>query len=259
MSKSGALIVGEGDAKRRVAILRRDGKNPGLFWLGGFKSDMTGSKACAIDALGTTLGVQVTRFDYSGHGASSGDFLDGSISQWLEDALAVFDTTKGRQIIVGSSMGGWLALLLNKALLARNDQRVHALVLIAPAVDMTEDLMRTHFSPQELHDLHALGRVEQASDYSDEPYVLTQKLIQDGALHLLFGKGAIRTDCPVTILQGGQDTDIPPSHALKLLSHLTSDPVVFTLIPDGDHSLSRAQDLAHLEGVLTRLVMGTLA
>jgi pimeloyl-ACP methyl ester carboxylesterase len=241
---------------RDIAVLRRAGGGPGLFWLGGFKSDMIGSKAGALDTLGAELGLGVTRFDYSGHGVSGGDFLDGTISVWLEDALAVFATTEGPQIVVGSSMGGWLALLLNKTLRESGAHRVAAIVLIAPAVDMTEDLMRATFSPQELHDLHAKGRVEQPSDYSDEPYVLTEKLISDGAKHLLFGKGSIVTGCPVAILQGGRDPDVPPDHALKLLSHLTQDPVTFTLIPDGDHRLSRDQDLEKLKDTVTRLAKG---
>jgi pimeloyl-ACP methyl ester carboxylesterase len=242
--------VGTGAEAREIAIAARAGKSPGLFWLGGFKSDMEGSKALALDALGGEHGLAVTRFDYSGHGQSGGEFLDGSISDWLEDALEVFRTTEGPQIVIGSSMGGWLALLLNRALRQAGEDRVAGIVLIAPAVDMTEDLMRATFTPAELHDLHNKGRVEQPSDYSDEPYVLTEKLIVDGAQHLLFGEGSIETGCPVHILQGGQDTDVPPEHALKLLSHLTLDPVTFTLIPDGDHRLSRDEDLEKLKAVV---------
>jgi len=165
----------------------------------------------------------------------------------------VFATTEGPQIVVGSSMGGWLALLLNKALRAQGDDRVRAIVLIAPATDMTRDLMRDSFTDAELADLWEKGRVEQPSDYSDEPYVLTKALIEDGESHLLFG-GPIRTHCPVAILQGGKDTDVPPAHALKLVSHLISDPVTFTLIPDGDHRLSREADLEKLGQTVMRLV-----
>lgn len=246
------LDVGHGDAVRAIATLMRPGRSPGLFWLGGFRSDMTGSKAQAIDALGAERGWAVTRFDYSGHGVSGGDFLDGTISRWLEEALAVFAITSGPQIVIGSSMGGWLALLLARALHQRGDTRVKALVLIAPAVDMTRDLMRDTFSDAELADLWEKGRVEQPSDYSDEPYVLTRGLIEDGDQHLLF-KGPIRTHCPVAILQGGKDTDVPPAHALKLVSHLVSDPVTFTLIPDGDHRLSRDADLDLLRQAIVRL------
>ncbi len=248
------IFVGEDAARRVIAVLRRPGSAPGLFWLGGFKSDMTGSKAAALDALGAEMGLMVTRFDYSGHGVSGGDFEGGTISRWLEEALAVFALTTGEQIVVGSSMGGWLALLVNKALRARGENQVRALVLIAPATDMTEDLMRATFSPEQLHDLHARGRIEQPSDYSDEPYVLTEKLIVDGTRHLMMGKGSIVTGCPVAILQGGRDTDVPVSHALKLLSHLALDPVSFTLVPDGDHRLSRPEDLARLKETVRRLV-----
>ena len=246
------ILVGEGAAERKIAVLQRDGTSPGLFWLNGFKSDMRGSKAEALDAFGAETGLAVTRFDYSGHGVSGGDFLDGTISRWLEEALAVFALTTGEQIVVGSSMGGWLAFLLNKALRERGETRVKALVLIAPAVDMTEDLMRETFTPVELHQLHATGRVEKPSEYSDEPYVLTERLIVDGTRHLLMGKGSIVTGCPVAILQGGKDVDVPVSQALKLLSHLTLDPVTFTLVPDGDHRLSREEDLKRLTETVRR-------
>lgn len=248
----GEIKLGAGETVRSVAFQTREGRAPGLFWLGGFKSDMEGSKALTLDALGAELGLAVTRFDYSGHGVSGGDFLDGTISRWLDEALAVFEQqTESEQIVIGSSMGGWLALLLNRALRDKGAARVKALVLIAPAVDMTEDLMRATFTPREIEDLENKGRVEQPSDYSDEPYVLTRNLIEDGAKHLLFGK-SIETGCPVAILQGGQDTDVPQAHALKLVSHLLHDPVTLTLIPDGDHRLSREEDLERLKATVTR-------
>lgn len=252
-AQSHTLSVGTGADARDIAMLQRQGASPGLFWLGGFRSDMDGTKAQALDTLGAREGLCVTRFDYSGHGRSGGAFLDGTISRWLEEALAVFASTTGPQIVVGSSMGGWLALLLNRALHAKGETRVQALVLIAPAADMTRDLMRDTFTDAELADLWEKGRVEQPSDYSDEPYVLTRKLIEDGDSHLLFG-GPIRTHCPVAILQGGKDTDVPPAHALKLVSHLVSDPVTFTLIPEGDHRLSRDSDLETLRQTVMRLI-----
>jgi len=248
-----AITIGSGDQAREIAMIARKGKAPGLFWLGGFKSDMAGSKAQALDSFGAEQGLGVTRFDYSGHGLSGGVFLEGTISRWLEEALAVFARTEGEQIVIGSSMGGWLALLVNRALRAQGIDRVRALVLIAPATDMTRDLMRDTFTDSELADLWEKGRVEQPSDYSDEPYILTRALIEDGDNHLLFGS-PIRTHCPVSILQGGQDTDVPPAHALKLVSHLISDPVTFTLIPDGDHRLSRDQDLEKFKQTVLRLV-----
>jgi pimeloyl-ACP methyl ester carboxylesterase len=253
MSSPGRIMVGEGRARREIAVLMRQGGEPGLFWLGGYRSDMTGSKAGALDAFGARHGLAVTRFDYSGHGQSGGDFLDGTISRWLEEALAVFALTAGPQIVVGSSMGGWLALLLNRALRERGDERIRGLILIAPAVDMTEDLMRATFTRKELKSLEERGLVEQPSEYSDEPYPITRALIEDGAQHLMFGRG-IETGCPVTILQGGKDKDVPREHAMKLVQHLLSDPVTFTLVPDGDHRLSRAEDIATLEAALERAV-----
>ena len=247
------LTVGSGAAAREIAMLKRPGGPPGLFWLGGYRSDMVGGKATALDAFGAARGLAVTRFDYSGHGLSGSDFLAGTISRWLEEALAVFATTTGPQIVVGSSMGGWLALLLNRALRATANPQVQALILVAPAVDMTEELMRKTFTKKELESLRERGLVEQPSEYSDQPYSITLELIEDGTRHLLFGK-SIETGCPVTILQGGRDQDVPKEHALRLLSHLLSDPVTFTLIPDGDHRLSRDEDLRLLEAAVARAI-----
>jgi pimeloyl-ACP methyl ester carboxylesterase len=249
LAESESLELGDRD----IAVLRRGGRNPGLIWLSGFRSDMTGSKAAAIDAFGASHGLAVTRFDYSGHGRSGGDFLDGTISRWLEEALAVFATTSGPQVVIGSSMGGWLALLLNRALRESGSDRVKALILIAPAVDMTEELMHKTFTKRELKSLKERGVVEQPSEYSAEPYPITAGLIEDGTRHLLLGSGIV-TGCPVTILQGGRDPDVPKEHALKLLSHLLSDPVTFTLVPDGDHRLSRPEDLKLLEAAVDRAI-----
>jgi pimeloyl-ACP methyl ester carboxylesterase len=245
------IVVGEGEAVRQIAMLVREGSTPGILWLSGFRSEMTGNKARALDAFGAANGMAVTRFDYSGHGKSGGDFLDGTISRWLEETLAVFDTTSGPQIVVGSSMGGWIALLLARALIERGTSRLKALILIAPGVDMTEDLMRGEFTPEDYDTLTREGVLLQPSQYSDEPYPITSKLIEDGMHHLLFG-GVIETGCPVTILQGGRDPDVPQEHALKLVAHLLFDPVTLTLIPDGDHRLSREQDLRLLETAVRR-------
>ena len=253
MAETRRISVGDAGHRRDIALLARPGASPGLFWLGGYRSDMLGSKASALDAFGAQRGLAVTRFDYSGHGQSGGDFLAGTISRWLEEALAVFATTTGPQVVVGSSMGGWLALLLNRALRERGEARVGALVLIAPAVDMTEDLMLATFTRKERRALDETGLVEQPSDYSDEPYPITRALIEDGRRHLLFGRG-ITAGCPVTILQGGVDRDVPREHAMKLVQHLLADPVTFTLIPDGDHRLSRDEDLRVLEAALGRAV-----
>jgi len=242
------LTVGD----RPIAIERRPGRQPGLVWLGGFRSDMTGAKASAVDQFGAEHGLAVTRFDYSGHGQSGGDFNFGTISRWLEESLEVFDTTAGPQILIGSSMGGWLALLVIRALRQRGIERVIGLVLIAPATDMTE-LMLAQMPKKYRKLLDQQGFVEEPSAYSPEPYRINATLIEDGKHHLLFGR-AIETGCPVTILQGARDKDVPKEHALKLVQHLVTDPVTLTLIPDGDHRLSRPEDLA----LLARSIEGLL-
>lgn len=247
------LEIGSGPDARRIAVLRRAGAAPGLFWLGGYRSEMTGSKAMALDAFGAERGLAVTRFDYSGHGQSGGDFLSGTISRWLEETLAVFATTNGPQVVIGSSMGGWLALLAARELNRQGSGRVKALILIAPAVDMTEELMLKGFSKKEMKALQQKGLVEQPSEYASDPYPITARLIEDGRRHLLFGRG-IDVGAPVTILQGGRDPDVPREHAMKLVQHLLTDPVTFTLVPDGDHRLSREQDLALLRAAVARAV-----
>ena len=247
------VTVGSGAQAREIAVLQRPGTAPGIFWLGGYRSEMVGAKAAALDALGAAEGHGVTRFDCSGHGQSGGDFLDGTISRWLEEALAVFVLTEGPQVVVGSSMGGWLALLLNRALRKTGIERVQALVLIAPAVDMTEALMRSQFTVVEHDAMATRGCIEQPSQYSADPYPITRKLIEDGGRHLLFGAG-IETGCPVTVLQGGKDPDVPKAHALRLMQHLLTDPATLTLIPDGDHRLSRPQDLLVLEAAVRRAI-----
>jgi pimeloyl-ACP methyl ester carboxylesterase len=246
------IPVGTGEAMRDIAMQQRKGQAPGLFWLGGYRSDMEGSKALALDALGEEHGLGVTRFDYSGHGISGGSFDEGTISRWLEEAEAVLATTQGPQIVVGSSMGGWIALLLARNLLRRG-ARLHGLVLVAPAPDMTHELMLKDFTPGEHEALQNVGYVDQPSQYSDVPYRITRGLIEDGASHLLLGK-VIETGCPVTILQGGQDPDVPQAHAIRLTTHLLHDPVTLTLIPDGDHRLSRPEDLERLKAAVLALL-----
>ena len=244
------VSVGSGAASRDVAVLRRPGAAPGLFWLGGFASDMRGSKAEALDAFAARSGRAFTRFDYSGHGASGGSFAEGTISRWLEEARAVFDRTDGPQVVVGSSMGGWLALLLAEALRATG--RIAGLVLIAPAVDMTKVLMFDQMSRKDRKQLAETGVVILPSDFSAAGYRITRALIEDGEQHL-FGERLIETGCPVHILQGIEDTDVPFQHATALVSRLASDDVVLTLVKDGDHRLSRPEDLermiAAVEGV----------
>ena len=254
MSEAQALRlgVGSGGDAREIAILRRSGGGPGLFWLGGFRSDMTGSKASAVDAFAEARGLAATRFDYSGHGQSGGRFEDGTISRWLEEARAVFDEhAQGRQIVVGSSMGGWIALRLAEML--RDSGRIAGLVLLAPAVDMTRALMWDRWKKKARDTLMTTGVYRVSSAYSDEPYVITRALIEDGDNHL-FGGRLIDVGCPVTILQGVADKEVPWRHAAALVERLASDDVVLTLVKDGDHRLSRPEDLDRLTAAIAVLV-----
>jgi pimeloyl-ACP methyl ester carboxylesterase len=233
--------------KRTVAIRGREGKSPGVFWLGGFKSDMKGTKAEALDRWAETEGRACVRFDYSGHGESSGFFTDGTLSRWLEESVAVYlRFAKGAQVVVGSSMGGWLALLLARALSDHPGAApIAGMVLIAPAVDFTEELMWKQFSKATQHEIEQQGFWLRPSTYGEDPYPITHALIEDGRKHLLLG-GLIETHCPVHILQGVEDPDVPWRHAVELVSRFSRDDVVLTLIKDGDHRLSRPEDIERL-------------
>jgi pimeloyl-ACP methyl ester carboxylesterase len=241
------FTAGSSPGQRVIAVRMREGKNPGLFWLGGFKSDMKGTKAQALDRWAENEGRACVRFDYSGHGESEGAFADGTIGQWLEESLAVYTQfAKGVQIIVGSSMGGWLALLLARALAERKGAAAIAgMVLIAPAVDFTEELMWKQFSDKTKKEIEATGSWLRPSAYGEDPYPITRNLIEDGRKYLLLG-GLIETRCPVHILQGVQDPDVPWRHAVELVSRFSRDDVVLTLIKDGDHRLSRPEDIDRL-------------
>jgi pimeloyl-ACP methyl ester carboxylesterase len=244
------IEVGGGEATRRIAVRRRAGATPGLLWLGGFKSDMGGIKAVALDRWALAHQRGCVRFDYSGHGESGGKFTDGTISRWLEESVAVFDAfCRGPQIAVGSSMGGWLALLLARELRRRGrtdaPASIGAMVLIAPAVDFTEELMWKRFPAEVKRQLETEGVWERPSAYSEEPYPIMAGLIEDGRRHLLLG-GLIETGCPVRILQGVADPDVPWSHAVELVSRLSQDDVVLSLVKDGDHRLSRPEDIERM-------------
>lgn len=241
------LNVGEGEAARRIAVLVRPGAGPTVFWLGGFRSDMRATKAEALDRWAAGAGRAYVRFDYSGHGESSGAFEDGTISRWLEETVGVIEAfATGPFVLVGSSMGGWLALLAARELL-RNaaGRRPSGLVLIAPAVDFTERLMWERFPPDIQRTILETGVHLRPSAYSPEPYPITRSLIEDGRGHLLLGE-TIAVGCPVHILQGMRDPDVPWRHALELVEHLPGDSVSTTLIKDGDHRLSREEDLERL-------------
>jgi pimeloyl-ACP methyl ester carboxylesterase len=239
----------ESPPPRTIAVRVRESKSndkPGLVWLGGFKSDMKGTKAAALDAWAEANGRACLRFDYSGHGESGGDFTDGTIGRWLEESVAVYRAfAKGPQVLVGSSMGGWLALLLVRELRKKPAAPVAGMVLIAPAVDFTQELMWKAFSDDVRKQIETTGSWMRPSQYSEAPYPITRKLIEDGRNHLLMG-GLIETGCPVHILQGVLDPDVPCAHVQALMSHFASDDVVLTLIKDGDHRLSRPEDIERL-------------
>lgn len=249
------FAVGPGGDLREIAVFRRRGRQPGLVWLGGFKSDMEGGKAVALDRWAAEREIACTRFDYSGHGRSGGAFQDGTISMWLEESLAVIRRfTGGPQVLVGSSMGGWIALLAARALRqAGEGDRLAGMVLIAPAVDMTEELMWKRFDDAAKAELAETGAFRRPSAYSEEPYAITKALIEDGRSHLV-GDGPLETGCPVHILQGMRDEDVPWSHATALMERFAHDDAVLTLVADGDHRLSRPEDIERL----TRAVAGLI-
>ena len=242
------LDVGTGKASRRLAVRPRSGTSPALFWLGGFKSDMKGTKAEALDRWACDRGRGIVQFDYSGHGESRGNFSEGTISRWLEESLAVFaEFCRGPQVVIGSSMGGWLALLLAREISQglKPAASIAGLVLIAPAVDFSEELMWKRFPPEVKREIEQTGGWARPSAYSEEPYLITHGLIEDGRRHLLLG-GMIETRCPVRILQGVEDADVPWQHAIELTARFAQDNVVLTLVKDGDHRLSRPEDIERL-------------
>src|SRR3954469_25318568 len=241
------LTVGRDAAARTIALRARGGGAPGLLWLGGFNSDMRGTKALAIDGWAAEQGLACVRFDYSGHGESGGKFVDGTIGRWLEESLAVFDAfCAGPQVVICSSMGAWLALLLAREIARRGAGRaaIAGLVLIAPAPDFTEELMWKGFAPEVRAEIETKGVWLRPSQYG-EPYPITRALIEEGRNHLLLGS-AIELGCPVRILQGAKDPDVPWKHALALAERLPAEDVVLTVIQDGDHRLSRPQDIARI-------------
>jgi pimeloyl-ACP methyl ester carboxylesterase len=247
-----SLSVGTGPEARPIAVRTRLGAAPGLFWLGGFKSDMRGSKAEALDAWAGRNGRAMVRFDYSGHGESGGTFAEGTIGRWLEESAAVFrDCCTGPQVAIGSSMGGWIALLLARALARQGSKggqggpSLAGLVLIAPAVDFTEELMWKRMPPAIQQQITETGVWVRPSPYDEGGYPITRGLIEEGRNHLLLGD-MIETGCPVRILQGVRDEDVPWQHAVELTSRFARDDVVLTLVKDGDHRLSRPEDIERL-------------
>ena len=231
-----------------VAYSKREGSAPGIVWLGGFKSEMNATKATALDAWAARAGRAFVRFDYFGHGKSTGDFRLGTISRWRDDALAVLDElTDDSQILVGSSMGAWLALLVA---LVRPKQ-IAALVLIAPATDFTETLLWQRLDASVQREILEKGEWMAPTAYGPDPYPITRELVEDGRKHLLLG-GKIALNCPVRIVQGMNDPDVPWQHALKLVEALGPDTHI-TLVKDGDHRLSKPHELALIVQVLSNL------
>lgn len=251
MEQAGRLDRGDGVhlAWRSIA-----GRDPTIVFLPGFASDMAGAKAEALAAWAAASGQAMLRFDYSGHGKSDGEFAEGTIGQWTADALCVLERlVRGKVLLVGSSMGGWIALLTARTL----GPRVAGLVGIAAAPDFTEELMWDAAMPHEREALLARGFVDTPSQYGP-PLRITRRLIEDGRQHLLL-REPLAVDCPVRLLHGQRDPDVPWQTALRITERLRSENVLVTLIKDGDHRLSRAQDLALLERSVVALLQPSAA
>ena len=246
MEDTGTIAAADGTpiAYRRIA-----GNGPGILFLGGFKSDMTGTKAEALSVWCAEQRQAFCRFDYMGHGASGGVFTEGTVGRWAADAATVLgNLTSGPQLLVGSSMGGWIAALLARA----HPERVHAMVGIAPAPDFTEELMWPQFSPAVRATIAREGVWTAPSAYG-EGYAITRALIEDGRKQSVLG-APLPFRFPVRILQGMRDTEVPWKHALRLVDAIEGDDVRLTLVKDGDHRLSRPQDLALLISTVSRLL-----
>ena len=237
---------------RQIAYARTHGKEPGVVFLGGFRSDMTGSKAMHLQAWAEATGRALLRFDYSGHGQSRGAFTDGTISHWREDAAAVIETlTEGPQVLVGSSMGGWIGLLLSRMA----PERVAAFVGIAAAPDFTEAMWNHEFTVADRKRLIDDGVVLRPSDYSEEPYPITLRLIEDGKQNHVM-TAPLHLPMPVRLLQGTADIDVPPSVALRLLDHISGPDLRLTLVRDADHRFSTPACLALITETVEAVLPG---
>lgn len=243
---SNLLTTPEG---RRIAYDRSAGRGPGVVFLGGFRSDKEGTKALALEAWARAAGRAFLRFDYSGHGQSSGDFLEGCIGDWFEDArAAILSLTQGPQVLVGSSMGGWISLLIARA----HPERVAGLVTVAAAPDFTED-MRAGFDEEQRRALARDGRVALPSDYSDEPYIITRRLIEEGRARLVLDR-PLSLPMPVRMLQGTADTDVPVAVALRLLDQAEGPDLRLTLVKEADHRFSTPDCLRLIEASVAEVV-----
>ncbi len=233
----------ETSAGRRIAFDRTEGAGPGVVFLGGFRSDKEGTKALALEAWARRERRAFLRFDYSGHGSSSGDFLDGSIGDWFEDAReAILGLTEGPQVLVGSSMGGWISLLMARA----HPEKVAGLVTIAAAPDFTEDGMWAEFSEDQRRALMEAGQVALPSDYSDEPYIITRRLIENGRERLVL-RSPLSLPMPVRMLQGTADKDVPLSVAVRLIEHAEGPDMRLTVVKGADHRFSTPDCLKLIE------------
>jgi pimeloyl-ACP methyl ester carboxylesterase len=250
------LELGQGRKRRRIAYRFDEGSDetgPAVVWLSGFMSDMTSTKVGALSDWAYVQGYAMLRFDYSGHGVSEGSLLQATVGDWLEEAAAMLALVGERRLIlVGSSLGGWITLLLARALAKAGDRRLAGLVLIAPAWDMTEKLMWEKMSAKTRAKVETEGVYYAPSNY-DDPYPLTKILIEEGRNHLL-AEGGIEVAAPVRILQGMRDEDVPWQHALALMELLKGDDVELTLVKDGDHRLSGPEDLRRLEHTIGALI-----
>ena len=238
---------------RQIAFDRLPGTGPGVVFLHGLKSDMEGTKAVHLRDWARERGRAFLRFDCSGHGQSSGRFEDGAIGDWFQDAqAAIAALTEGPQVLVGSSMGGWLTLLLAREM----PDRIAGLVTIAAAPDFTEDSMWANFSEAQRAALLRDGRVELPSDYADQPYVITKRLIEEGRQRLVL-RTALDLPFPVRFLQGTADTDVPPAVALRLLDHATGPDLRLTLVKGADHRFSTPDCLALMTDAVTEVLART--
>ncbi len=225
---------------RRIAYHKTEGQGPCVVFLGGFRSDMEGTKALYLEDWARRTGRAFLRLDYSGHGQSSGDFLDGCIGEWAQDAIAsVTALTEGPVVLVGSSMGGWISALF----LRKTPGKTCGFVGIASAPDFTEDSMWDGFDADQRAEILQNGQIALPSDYSDEPYIITKKLIEDGRNQLVL-RTPLPMPFPVRLLQGTADADVDMSVALRLLDHAEGDDIRLTLVKGADHRFSDEACLA---------------
>lgn len=233
---------------RTLAYHRSEGALPGVIFLGGYRSDMEGTKALALETWARAQGRAFLRFDYAGHGQSGGDFNVLGIGDWFEDATAALGLTQGRQILVGSSMGGWIALLLARAF----PDRVAGLIGIAAAPDFTEDSLWPSLTEVEQAEMTVSGRIERPSQYSDAPYVFTRRLVEQGRAHIVL-RSPLSLPCPTRFLQGADDADVPPSVAIRLFNHAQGPDIRLTMVKGADHRFSTPACLRLIEANLAEV------